>query len=151
MKWSLQQLQKINSFPYIVETTLDLNSILNDVISTGSETDILSFNSVKVGISISKIDHVTYQFDYTIKADMLVACALTLEPVPYVMDINVSEVYSTNPTDDMFPINGNTINVDEVVWCNIIINLPIRIVHENAYEILKSRNIILGDFPEEDD
>lgn len=151
MKWSLQQLQKINSFPYVVETTLDLNNTLNEVKSTGSETDILSFNSVNVGISINKIDHVTYQFDYKIKADMLVACALTLEPVPYVMDIEVSEMYSTNPTDEMFPIDGNTINVDEAVWCNIVINLPIRIVHENAYEILKSRNIVLGDFPDEDD
>ena len=154
MKWSLQQLQKINNRPYIVNVTYDYSDYLEKIRNTGTETDILDVKNVYAIISIEKIDMENFKFDYQINAELEIACALTLEPVPYNMNINVSETYSTNPDEDddnQFPFDGNTIDTKMIVWSNILVNIPIRVVREDAYEILKSRNIVLDEeIPEED-
>lgn len=154
MKWSLQQLQKINNRPYIVNVTYDYSDYLEKIRNTGTETDILDVKNVDAIISIEKIDMENFKFDYQINAELEIACALTLEPVPYNMNINVSETYSTNPDEDddnQFPFDGNTIDTKMIVWSNILVNIPIRVVREDAYEILKSRNIVLDEeIPEED-
>ena len=70
------------------------------------------------------------------------------------MNINVSETYSTNPDEEdeeQYPFDGNTIDTKMIVWSNILVNIPIRVVRDDAYEILKSRNIVLDEeIPEED-
>lgn len=154
MKWSLQQLQKINKCPHEIRVNYDFNDYLEQLKDTGSETDILSVKSVFANISITKIDMENFRFEYHVVADLEIACALTLEPVPYHMDIKFSEMYSTNPDEEdeeQFPFEGNTIDTKMIVWSYIVINIPIRVVRDDAYEILKTRNIVLNEeFPEED-
>ena len=154
MKWSLQQLQKINVYPYIVNVTYDFKDYLENLQNTGTETDILDVKKVEVEILIEKINMDSFKFDYHINAELEIECALTLEPVQYNMDINVSETYSTHPDEDdenQFPFEGNTIDTKMAVWSNIVVNIPIRVVRDDAYEILKSRNIVLDEeIPEED-
>ena len=154
MKWSLQQLQKINNHPYIVNVTYDYSDYLENLKNTGTETDILDVKKVDAIISIEKLDMENFQFDYQISAELEIACALTLEPVLYNMNINVSETYSTNPDEEdeeQYPFDGNTIDTKMIVWSNILVNIPIRVVRDDAYEILKSRNIVLDEIiPEED-
>lgn len=148
MKFSVQQLQKINPSPLKVSEQIDYRDFLDGLTSS----DILDIALVDVNISISKLDMNTFQFDYVIHADLGLACALTLERVPYVMDLNVSETYSTLPdSDDIYPIEGNTIDTKEIVWSQILMNIPIRVVRDDAYEILKQRNIILGEMPIEEE
>ena len=148
MKFSVQQLQKINPSPLKVSEQIDYRDFLDGLTSS----DILDIALVDVDISISKLDMNTFQFDYVIHADLGLACALTLERVPYVMDLNVSETYSTLPdSDDVYPIEGNTIDTKEVVWSQILMNIPIRVVRDDAYEILKQRNIVLGEMPIEEE
>ena len=71
------------------------------------------------------------------------ACSLTLDPVDYHMNEDFSEVYSTKDNEDWYKIEKNTIDLFEMVWSNVIMNLPIRVVREDAYEILASRGITL--------
>ena len=148
MKFSVQQLQKINPSPLEVSEQIDYRDFLDGLTSS----DLLDIALVDVSISISKLDMNTFQFDYVIHADLGLACALTLERVPYVMDLNISETYSTLPdSDDVYPIEGNTIDTKEVVWSQILMNIPIRVVRDDAYEILKQRNIVLGEMPIEEE
>lgn len=148
MKFSVQQLQKINPSPLKVSEQIDYRDFLDGLTSS----DILDIALVDVDISISKLDMNTFQFDYVIHADLGLACALTLERVPYVMDLNISETYSTLPdSDDVYPIEGNTIDTKEIVWSQILMNIPIRVVRDDAYEILKQRNIVLGEMPIEEE
>ena len=148
MKFSVQQLQKINPSPLKVSEQIDYRDFLDGLTSS----DILDIALVDVSISISKLDMNTFQFDYVIHADLGLACALTLERVPYVMDLNISETYSTLPdSDDVYPIEGNTIDTKEIVWSQILMNIPIRVVRDDAYEILKQRNIVLGEMPIEEE
>ena len=154
MTWSLQQLQKLYNPSNVFEVEYDFNDFLDELKNTGSETDILSVQNAKSIISITKIDMETFKFDYQIKVDLSIACALTLEPVSLSLDFNVSETYSTNlvdEDDEIFPIEGNTIDTKVIVWSNILLNIPIRVVRDDAYEILKERNIVLDEeIPEED-
>ncbi len=148
MKFSVQQLQKINASPQKVHEQIDYRDFLDGL----SSSDIIDIALVDVDISISKLDMNTFQFDYVIHADLGLACALTLERVPYVMDLNVSETYSTEADDDdIYPIEGNTIDTKEIVWSQILMNIPIRVVRDDAYEILKQRNIVLGEMPNENE
>lgn len=148
MKFSVQQLQKINASPQKVHEQIDYRDFLDGL----SSSDIIDIALVDVDISISKLDMNTFQFDYVIHADLGLACALTLERVPYVMDLNVSETYSTEADDDdTYPIEGNTIDTKEIVWSQILMNIPIRVVRDDAYEILKQRNIVLGEMPNENE
>ena len=151
MKWSLQQLQKINNFPYQFNLESDFTKFLDEIKNTGAETDILDVLSVDCNVSIFKLDFQTYKFDYVIKAKLLLECALTLEPVEYSMNFSVSETYSKDPNEEMYSFDGNSIDCDLAVWSNIVINIPIRVVRDDAYEILKERNIFLDEEPEENE
>ena len=142
MKWSLQQLRKINSFPYNFETTINFNdSIYQDVIK--EREDIYELNEVNVTGNLVRIDEETYEVNYTIRTTVIMACSLTLDDVEYQVDEGFQEVYSTKPNEDWYLIEKNTINLDEMVWSNLIMSLPIRVVRSDAYEILKERGITL--------
>lgn len=151
MKWSLQQLQKIYNSPWVIDEVIDYFDYLEEL--KANDSDILDVKPVNVHISIYKLDMDTFKFDLHIQASLQIACALTLEPVPYDMDFEVSETYSTDPEDDddLYPIEGNTIDSKKMVWANILSNVPIRVVRDDAYEILKARNIILGEIPEDEE
>lgn len=142
MKWSLQQLRKISNFPYNFETNINFNeSIYQDVIK--EREDIYELNDVNVTGNLIRIDEETYEVNYTVKTNVIMACSLTLEEVEYQVNESFQEVYSTKPNEDWYLIEKNTINLDEMVWSNLIMSLPIRVVRSDAYEILKERGIIL--------
>ena len=50
-----------------------------------------------------------------------------------------------------FLIEKNTIDLEEMVWANILIEKPINVTLPNAYEILKERGIVLDDSIELED
>ena len=148
MKWSLQQLRKINNFPYAFEATINFNeSIYQDILK--SRDDIYKLNDVNVKGNLVRIDEETYEVNYLVTTTVVMACSLTLEDVIYEVNESFQEIYSTKANDDWFLIEKNTIDLDEMVWSNLIMSLPIRIVRSDAYEILKSRGITLEQEVEE--
>ena len=148
MKWSLQQLRKINNFPYAFEAIINFNeSIYQDILK--SRDDIYKLNDVNVKGNLVRIDEETYEVNYTMTTTVVMACSLTLEDVIYEVNESFQEIYSTKANDDWFLIEKNTIDLDEMVWSNLIMSLPIRIVRSDAYEILKSRGITLEQEVEE--
>jgi hypothetical protein len=145
MKWSIQQLRKIQTFPYHFEEKIDFSTFYNQI------DDILFMDVASVSGDIYRIDDDTYRFVYSFSVKMELQCALTLEPVPYSMEKEYDEVYSLNESEDVFLIEKNTIDLTEMVWTNILIEKPINVTLPNAYEILKERNIDLDDTGNFDD
>lgn len=139
MKWSVQQLRKIQNFPHKFSVTLDFTNYIESV------NDILGIGEVEVTGTINRINDDTYNFNYHMKAPLIVECALTLDPVNYVIENDYNEIYSLEEKDEYFLIEKNTINLEEIVWTNILIEKPINVTLPNAYEILKSRGIVLDD------
>lgn len=145
MKWSIQQLRKIQKFPYSFSIILDLSDYIKSI------DDILEIKEVKVIGNINRINDETYNFSYHVNAPLILQCALTLDPVEYVIDNDYDETYSLEKNDEYFLIEKNTIDLEEIVWTNILIEKPINVTLPNAYEILKSRGIVLDDTAELDE
>lgn len=138
MKWSIQQLRKLPT-PYHFTDIINFSEFANAV------TDIISIDEVTVTGDIFKIDDDTFRFVYHFIANMELQCALTLRPVPYTMDLTCDEVYSKTDSDDYFLIEKNTVDLDEIVWTNILVEKPINVTLPNAHEILKSDGVVLDD------
>ena len=145
MKWSLQQLLKIQKFPYSFEETLDLSAEIEEI------EDIYEIGPVNITGSINRLEHETYQFIYRIQVKLVLQCALTLDPVEYVFDEEYDEIYSTTENDEYILIEKNTIDTYQMAWSNIIIDKPINVTRPDAYEVLKQRGISLEEEFEEDD
>ncbi len=139
MKWSIQQLRKIQTFPYCFSTILDFKELAAQV------SDIIDIHDVTVNGEIIRIDDETYRFKYHIHAPLVLECAKTLDPVDYLFEKDYDEVYSLQENDEYFLIEKNTIDLYVMVWSNILIEKPINVTLENADEILRERGIILDD------
>lgn len=139
MKWSLQQLQKINKFPYRFNNTFDFHPFITN------NDEIYDVSLIEVKGTINQIDLDTYQFTYQVTGKLVLPCSLTLEPVDYLIDEEFDEVYSTKNDEDFYLIEKNTIDLEKIVWANIILSISIRVVRDDAYEILKSRGISFED------
>lgn len=139
MKWSVQQLQKLTTKPYEFAYDLDLNAFSKDV------DDIIEIKPVHVSGVISYLKYGTFHIKYTISTLLVLKCSLTLEPVDYVFENTYDEVFSTDASDDEFLIENNTLDLDLAVWSNIIIDKPIAVKRDDAYEILKERGISLNE------
>lgn len=141
MKWSVQQLQKLTSSPLTFVEDLDFTENARDV------SDILEIKKLKVSGEITMLKLGTFRVKYHILAPLVLECSLTLEPVDYLFDKTYDEIFSTDATDDddTFLIEKNTLDLDSAVWSNIIIDKPLSVKHERAYEILAERGIILDE------
>lgn len=146
MKWSIQQLQKLTNSPYKFEGKLDFSEDAKNV------SDIIEINPAYVSGVITKIEQEKYRVQYHIDVLIIAQCALTLEPVDYHYVKDFDEIFSTNPSDDEYLIEKNTLDLDNAVWSNILFDKPISIVREDAYQILEERGIVLNEtFDDEDE
>ncbi len=145
MKWSIQQLNKIQNFPFSFSDTIDFKDYIKNV------SDMIDISPVLVTGQIFKIDDVTFRLVYHMEAPLILECALTLRPVNYLLVKDYDEVYSTKDSDDFFIIEKNTIDLNEIIWTNILIEKPINVTLPNAYEILQEEGIVLDDTLELDD
>lgn len=139
MKWSVQQLQKLTTKPYEFAYDLDCNTLAKDV------DDIIEIKPVHVNGVISYVKYGTFHINYSISTLLILKCSLTLEPVEYVFENTYDEVFSIDASDDEFLIENNTLDLDLAVWSNIIIDKPIAVRRDDAYEILKERGINLNE------
>ena len=94
-------------------------------------TDILRLDNLKIEgeITIDAMDEVYLSLSVTGSMDL--PCAITLEPVPYPIDIliegNLEEL-----TDDFTKKALNTIDILPIIWENILVEVPMRVVSPNA-------------------
>lgn len=139
MKWSLQQLQKYSSKPLSFDDVIDFQDYAKDV------SDIIEIKPVHVTGEITVIKYGTYKIRYNVDALLILECALTLEPVEYHFEKEYVEVFSIEPTEEDFLIEKNTIDLDNAVWSNIIIDKPLVVTRDDAYEILKERGIVINE------
>jgi uncharacterized protein len=127
MKWTLQALKKYETTDNTFEFTLDLS----DYIEKG--TDLLSISETKVEGSYAIEANTYYHFDLTINTTLTMACAITLEPVKVPLEIEVTETFSQDENDEYLTIEGITIDLLPVIWSNIYLEKPLRVVSPNAH------------------
>ena len=65
-------------------------------------------------------------FDINISGIMVLPCAITLNDVDYKFETNISE--SIGKFEEIIKKNKNTLDISEVLWENIVLEIPIRVV-----------------------
>ena len=123
MKFALSQLRKVlKQYPFEYEYDLK-NNIKNrddllDVINCHVDGKVLNVSDDYVDIHLS------------IDATLKMQCAISLDEVIYPLTIDTDVIFSYDVDSDNYLINGQTIDIDDAVLSEIVINLPYRVVKE---------------------
>lgn len=126
---------------------IDISSILNgNSISTTfegkvtfKEEDIKKINvqditECKVKGSITKMEDNVYSLNYTLMGTMILNDAITLEELPYKFKITEENDYEIG---NYLKINENSLDIYEVLWENVVLEVPLRVVKDETHKELK--------------
>ena len=61
---------------------------------------------------------------------MVLTCAVSLEDVDYDFNIDVNE--NIEKIEDFEKNNSNLLDITSIIWENIVLEIPLRVVKENA-------------------
>lgn len=87
-----------------------------------------------------------FTFTLHVNETLTMLSAVTLNPIKVLVDFDTELFYTFKVTDDdSFPIVGDTIGLDEEIWGEIMLHLPLRIVEEGV-EFSEADNFV----PEKD-
>ena len=125
MKYTLAELKKKQYQNDTISKTLDYSDYLKD-------PDLINIAPVEVQGEFEVEDNRYYHFYLKIKTTLTMACAITLDPVEVPLDIDVTETFSEDENDDYRQIEGITIDLYPIIWSNIYLEKPLRVVKENA-------------------
>ena len=72
-------------------------------------------------------------FHLHVYTNIVSPCVRTLKPVKVLVDFDTDLFYTFKVVDDdSFPIVGNTIELDEEIWGEIVLHMPLRVLSEGA-------------------
>ena len=95
-------------------------------------TDIRRISPVKV-IGYVYNNEEELELSITITGTMVLPCARTLKDVNYPFNIEINDVIGQN-SDNSLEINQNTLDIFPIVWQNILVDVPLRVLAPDAEE-----------------
>ena len=131
MKWATHELRRLiridNQFEYVA----DMSAYLNEKL-----IDLVDISPVEVTGSFEYLEKENqFVFDITVDCTLTMLCAITLEEVAVPLHFETDLIFGHDPEDDnLYLIEGNTIDLDPVVFANIVIEMPMKVVSEHAYD-----------------
>ena len=111
--------------------------IFNEVITLDSElykgTDIRKLSPLDVSINIQRITDSAYNMDLYIKGEMTLPCSVTLKDVKYPFEVQTEvKVSNIDENDEEYiKIIQNNIDIIPIIWQNIVLEIPLRVVSED--------------------
>ena len=98
-------------------------------------TDIRKVSPVKVNGEIIENGE-SYEIDANIKCNLILPCSISLKDVDYKVDININEIISDSSQDieEFDKIINNSIDLVPIIWQNILVEVPIRVVSPDIEE-----------------
>lgn len=128
MKFTLNQIYEDSYLsPFQFEETLDVSDIPSMI-----ETDIREISTVIVS-GICSVDKDEIIFNLSIKGEIVLPCARTLVDVPYQLEFNSTEIFTTDSTvspdneQEIHPLTGEVIDLGPYIKEDIILNIPFRV------------------------
>ena len=105
-------------------------------------TNIIELNDIKITGEISRNNINEYILNIIVKGTMVLPCALTLKPVNYdfetEIDGNIKELYEE--INENYENNQKAIDILPIIWENILMEIPIRIVSDDVSDIQTKGN-----------
>lgn len=132
MKWAIPQLRKLAK-PFSFEYDFDL---FNELVV---KNDIKEVKKCHINGVCYEVSYDEYLFDLNIDAELVMVCSVSLMDVlvPLKFDTQVRYSYSIDDSSDDYLITKDTINLDEALLSEIVLNLPLKVVkegYENEFE-----------------
>lgn len=120
------QNRKANELEY--NETIELDKSLYE------GTDIRSLSPIDVSITIHRVTDSSYSMSLKIKGTMVLPCSLTLKDVLYPFDIKTEVKVSNDDEEDeeYVKIIQNNIDIIPIIWQNIVLEIPLRVVSEDV-------------------
>lgn len=124
MRFALAQLRK-TIMPYSFDESMDLSNELD-----GFE-DIISSKPCEVHTVIKERGIDTYLAIFNIKIEVVMQDSVSLLEIPYTIETTAEEIFTTDDSmEDVFLIEGQTLDTKEAVLTNILINKPMSVTNE---------------------
>ena len=111
---------------------LEINEAIEFPKEIYQNTDILDLQDGKVKGSIRKDINQDYLLELTLVGTMVLPDARTLEPIEYPFHIEIAEkITETNDEiAEYFEKNQNTLDIMGVLWENIVLEVPMRLISQ---------------------
>jgi uncharacterized protein len=141
MKWTIQELVKLANIDNTYNEIIDFSDKID-------KTDIVKITPVIVKGDFEIYDGEEFIFYSSVKCKITMECAITLKEVEVDLDFEVEDTFSTYEDENNYSIEGITIDLLPIIWSNILLEKPMRVLSEDAYE-----NFDLGntEFEDEED
>jgi uncharacterized protein len=136
MKWTIHELIRIYNQDNTFESDIDFSDWIE-------KTDIIRISNCHVEGDFEIYNNEEFVFYMDIKCTLILPCAITLEEVEYKIDISVEETLGTLKNEDFHIIEGITIDLLPIIWSNIVLEKPMRVLSENAYDNYTEESIEL--------
>ena len=122
------RLQNRSTNEFLYKNTIVLDEALY------KNTDIRKLSPVEVSADIKRITDTSYKMSLEIKGEMTLPCSITLNDVIYPFDIKTEVKLSNEDEEDeeYVKIIQNNIDIISIIWQNIVLEIPLRVVSEDA-------------------
>lgn len=115
--------------------------VIDEVYSFSQEelknSSILKLDNVKINGDITKNSIDEYIINVMVGGTMVLPCSVTLKPVNYDFNIqiegNIAEIMAE--FDENYENNQKTLDILPIIWENILMEIPIRIVSDDISDV----------------
>ena len=92
-------------------------------------TNILKLDDVSIQGDIRE-DYEGFNLKCVVSGTMVLPCSITLKPTNYDFSIEIDEIL-----DESYKKSQNSIDIFPIIWENILMEIPIRIVNEDVTDV----------------
>ncbi len=105
-------------------------------------TEIISLENVSIVGEITKNSFDEYEVSADIKGTMILPCSITLKPVNVPFDIEINQNVSDfiEETGENSIICENTLDIFPIIWDNILMEIPMKVVSDDISDRTLSGN-----------
>ena len=110
------------------------NSLILDE-SLYKDTDIRRLSPINIECQIKRVTDSSYSMNLVIDGIMVLPCSITLKDVDYPFHINTEIKLSNDDIDEEYvKINQNSIDIISIIWQNIVLEIPLRVLSEDTLD-----------------
>ncbi len=112
---------------------IEINEYVEVPIEYYKNTDIRKLDKVLVSGSIHEIGDDVFNLNLKVSGTMILPCALSLEDVDYSFEFSIDEEIGFDEEfEKNYKIISNTLDILPILWENIVLEIPSRVVKDNA-------------------
>ncbi len=100
-------------------------------------TDVTSIDDVQIEGTITLDAIGELYLDLDVQGTMIIPCAITLKPVPYPFSFTLEGTLSEllDEITEKETNSQNSLDILPIIWENILMEIPMRVVSEDAHDV----------------